>query len=142
MLTNPTGITGIHDGSGNYDGFGKNDTEYTDMVLEQLSDKDNIKATSTYTVQALDFAGGVIKNIQPGVVVKLYDESGADVTATYINETETVISYEKGKITLAFIKNVDVPLTVKGTYKALHYGTKSYLDFKGVQGAVYVLLKK
>lgn len=142
LLTNPTGITGIHDGSGNYDGFGKNDTEYTDMVLEQLSDKDNIKATSTYTVQALDFAGGVIKNIQPGVVVKLYNESGADVTATYINETETVISYEKGKITLAFIKDVDVPLTVKGTYKALHYGTKSYLDFKGVQGAVYVLLKK
>jgi hypothetical protein len=41
-----------------------------------------------------------------------------------------------------FKADVDKALTVKATYKALHYGTKSYLDFKGVQGAVYVLLKK
>jgi hypothetical protein len=142
LINNPTGIIGLHDGSGNYDGFGKNDTEYTDMVLEHVSGTDEIVADSTYTVQALDFAGGVIKNLQPGVVVKLYAEDGSDVTATYIDETKTAISYEKGKITLAFIKAVDVSLTIKATYKALHYGTPSWADFKGVQGAMYVLLKK
>ena len=31
---------------------------------------------------------------------------------------------------------------VKATYKALHYGTPSWADFKGVHGAMYVLLKK
>ena len=33
LIHNPTGILGLHDGSGNYDGFGKNDTEYTDIVI-------------------------------------------------------------------------------------------------------------
>lgn len=141
LLTNPTGITGIHDGSGNYDGFGKNDTEYTDMVLETVGTADGITADSVYTVQAIDFAGGVIKNLQQGVTVKIYDGDN-DVTTTYITPDLTNIQYEKGKITLAFKKAVDKNLTIKATYKALHYGTKAYLDFKGVQGAMYILLKR
>ena len=33
LINNPTGIVGLHDGSGNYDGFGKNDTEYTNIEI-------------------------------------------------------------------------------------------------------------
>lgn len=142
LVHNPTGMVGLHDGSGNYDGFGKNDTEYKDMLLESIGAADNIKANSTYTVQAIDYAGGKALNLQQGVTVKIEDGTGADVTATYIDPTLTSVSYEKGKITLTFKQAVAADLKIKATYKLLHYGTKSYLDFKGVMGAMYVLLKK
>lgn len=142
LVSNPTGIVGIHDGSGNYDGFGKNDTEYNDMLLEEIGTADNITANSTYTVQAVDFAGGKAINLQQGVKVKIEDNAGTDVTSTYIDDTLTAIQYEKGKIILTFKTAVAADLKIKASYKLQHYGTKAYLDFKGVAGAVYVLLKK
>jgi hypothetical protein len=33
-------------------------------------------------------------------------------------------------------------MTVYATYKAMHFGTSSYLDFRGVVGAFNVLLSK
>ena len=69
LITNPTGIVGLHDGAGNYAGFGKNDTEYKDMVIGTI-DAGTIAGTAVQ-LQAVDFAGGKLKNLQQGIVVKI-----------------------------------------------------------------------
>ena len=125
LVNNPTGIIGLHDGSGNYDGFGKNDTEYKDIELGTK------EAAKPFLGAFKDFAGGILKNIQQGVVVKV---AGSEVPADKVT-----IDYKQGLITIA----ADVAEgKVTATYKAMHYGTPSWADFKGVQGAMYVLLKK
>lgn len=125
LINNPTGIVGLHDGSGNYDGFGKNDTEYKDIELGTK------EAAKPFLGAFKDFAGGILKNIQQGVVVKV---AGSEVPADKVT-----IDYRQGLITIA----ADVAEgKVTATYKAMHYGTPSWADFKGVQGAMYVLLKK
>ena len=125
LINNPTGIIGLHDGSGNYDGFGKNDTEYKDIELGTK------EAAKPFLGAFKDFAGGILKNIQQGVVVKV---AGREVPADKVT-----IDYRQGLITIA----ADVAEgKVTATYKAMHYGTPSWADFKGVQGAMYVLLKK
>ena len=132
LVHNPTGIIGLHDGSGNYDGFGKNDTEYTDITLGVIAD-----GTAKDTVvqfQAKDFAGGALKNLQQGVTVK--------IGSTPVAATNLRVLYEKGIIEVTVPSAVSGDQTVTATYKALHYGTPSWADFKGVQGAMYVLLKK
>lgn len=130
LITNPTGIIGLHDGSGNYDGFGKNDTEYTDMVIGEVEAG---TGTATLVLQAVDFAGGKLTNLQQGVIVKI---DGTPVDADRIK-----INYTKGTISVA-VTSADEGKAVTATYKALHYGTPSWADFKGVHGAMYVLLKK
>jgi hypothetical protein len=132
LIHNPTGIVGLHDGSGNYDGFGKNDTEYTDMTIGVIPS--GTKANTVVQFQARDFAGGALKNLQQGVTVKV---GGTAVAADKIS-----VSYEKGLISVTVDADVNSDATVTATYKALHYGTPSWADFKGVQGAMYVLLKK
>ena len=125
IINNPTGIIGLHDGSGNYDGFGKNDTEYKDIELGTK------EASKPFLGAFKDFDGGILKNIQQGVVVKV---AGSEVPADKVT-----IDYRQGLITIA----ADVAEgKVTATYKAMHYGTPSWADFKGVQGAMYVLLKK
>lgn len=125
LINNPTGIIGLHDGSGNYDGFGKNDTEYKDIELGTK------EAAKPFLGAFKDFAGGILKNIQQGVVVK--------VAGTEVPADKVTIDYRQGLITIA----ADVTEgKVTATYKAMHYGTPSWADFKGVQGAMYVLLKK
>lgn len=132
LVRNPTGIVGLHDGSGNYDGFGKNDTEYTDINIGIIPA--NTAANTVVQFQAKDFAGGVLKNLQQGVVVK--------INGTEVNATNVRVSYEKGIISVTVPSDVSSDATVTATYKALHYGTPSWADFKGVHGAMYVLLKK
>ena len=132
LITNPTGIVGLHDGSGNYDGFGKNDTEYTDIEIGTI-----VGGTTAGTVlqfQARDFAGGKLANLQQGVTVKV---NGVEVAADAVT-----VNYAKGLINVTVAKQETDDQTVTATYKALHYGTPSWADFKGVQGAMYVLLKK
>ena len=131
LITNPTGIPGLHDGSGNYDGFGKNDTEYTDMVLYTT---DGSEGNATLVLQAIDFAGGKLKNLQQGVVVKI---DGSPVSADKVT-----IDYTKGIIKVTMEASVAADKAITATYKAMHYGTPSYSDFKGVQGEMFVLLKK
>lgn len=130
LVTNPTGIIGLHDGSGNYDGFGKNDTEYTDMVIGEV---ETGTGTATLVLQAVDFAGGKLTNLQQGVTVKIDDKP--------VDADRVKVNYAKGTISVS-VTSADEGKTVKATYKALHYGTPSWADFKGVQGAMYVLLKK
>lgn len=130
-LHTPTGIPGLHDGSGNYEGFGRNDTEYTDIELGSIPD--GITTESFVVFNARDFAGGNLQNLQEGVKVKIDN--------TLVAEDKITINYKKGTITIK-AEAADSGKTVKATYKAYHYGSSSYLDFKGVQGAVCILLKK
>lgn len=132
LVSNPTGIIGLHDGSGNYDGFGKNDTKYTDIELGVIPA--GTTANTVVQFQAKDFAGGAIRNLQQGVVVK--------VAGTELAATAFTVNYEKGLISITVASAPSADQTVTATYKALHYGTPTYLDFKGVQGAMYVLLKR
>lgn len=125
LITNPTGIPGIHDGAGNYDGFGKNDTEYKDIEIGTKI------ASQPFLGSFKDFAGGILKNIQQGVKITI--EGNA------VPDNKVTIDYRQGIFTI----DKDQPVgTVKATYKALHYGTPSWADFKGVHGAMYVLLKR
>ena len=101
LLTNPTGLTGLHDGSGNYDGFGKNDTEYTDMEIGTVSD--GTAADTLVQFQAVDFAGGKLKNLQEGVVVKIGDN--------VVPAENVTVDYVKGRIT------VKVASTITGEKK-------------------------
>lgn len=132
LVNNPTGIVGLHDGSGNYDGFGKNDTEYTNINIGMVTP--GIAAGTIMQFQALDFAGGKLTNLQQGVKVFI---DGTEIT----DPTRISINYEKGLISVT-MEAADAGKDVTATYKALHYGTPSWADFKGVQGAMYVLLKK
>lgn len=131
-INNPTGIPGLHDGTGNYPGFGKNDTEYKDIDLGKTP---QIKQSGTLVIiNAKDFAGGNLKNLQEGsVTIKVNDSP--------LSEDKVSVDYETGLITLT-LDTSHSEQSIKGTYKAYHYGTPTYLDFKGVMGAVFVLLKK
>ena len=132
LITNPTGIVGLHDGSGNYDGFGKNDTEYTKMEVGTIAS--GTLAGTVCQFQAIDFAGGKLTNLQNDIQVFI---DGVEV-----NADKVVVNYAKGLISVTVAEAPGSDATVTATYKALHYGTPSWADFKGVQGAMYVLLKK
>lgn len=132
LVSNPTGILGVHDGSGNYDGFGRNDTDYVDMTIGVIPA--GTAAGTNIQFQAVGYDGGKIVNLQQGVTVKI---DGADVAAENVR-----ISYGKGLITVTLADAVDAEKTVTATYKAMHYGTPAWMDFKGVVGGVCVLLKK
>lgn len=132
LVNNPTGIIGLHDGSGNYAGFGKNDTEYTDINIGTI-DAGTLAGTKVQ-LQAVDFAGGKLGNLQQGIVVKVDD--------VVVEADAVAINYTTGKITITVAEEPVTDATVTATYKAMHYGTPSWADFKGVQGAMYVLLKK
>lgn len=132
LINNPTGIIGLHDGSGNYDGFGKNDTEYKNMEIGTIAA--GTTAGTVVQFQARDFAGGKLTNLQNGVQVFI---DGAEVSADQVT-----INYQKGLISVTVANAPGAEATVTATYKAMHYGTPSWADFKGVQGAMYVLLKK
>lgn len=130
-LNNPTGIPGLHDGSGNYAGFGKNDTAYTDIALGKVP---TISADGTVImINAKDFAGGDLKNLQE-------DSVEIKIDGTKVTEGLSV-DYKNGVISFT-VNQADSNKSITGSYKAFHYGTPSYLDFKGVVGAVFVLLKK
>lgn len=132
LINNPTGITGLHDGSGNYDGFGKNDTEYVDVTIGTIE-----AGTAQSTVvqfQAKDFAGGALKNLAEVLNVK--------IAGTAVSADNYTVNYDKGLITITLASAVVNESTVTASYKAKHYGTPSWADFKGVHGAMYVLLKR
>ena len=131
FVNNPTGIPGLHDGYGDFDGYGRNDTEYVDMELGEVIDE--VQDEQVMTFQALDYAGGKMNNLREGVVVKIGDET--------LDAEQYTINYNKGYINI-ILKAEYAGKKVTATYKALHYGTPSYLDFKGVVGAINVLLKK
>lgn len=131
FVHNPTGIPGLHDGYGDFEGYGKNDTVYTDIVLGQVPT--GIAEGTLMAFQALDHAGGKLNNLQSGVTIK--------IDGTPVETERYTINYKNGVINIT-LKAEQADKVVTATYKAMHYGTPSYLDYKGVVGAVHVLLKK
>lgn len=131
FITDPTGIPGLHDGSGAIAGYGKNDTEYTDMEIGEVPE--GVTEGSIVVLQAVDHAGGKLDNLQSTVVVKI---DGVDV-----DPTKLTVNHKKGTFNIT-VAAEDAGKPVTATYKAFHYGTPTYLDYKGVVGAVFVLLKK
>ncbi len=143
IINNPTGIIGIHDGSGNYDGFGKNDTMYNDIEIGVIPA--GTSANTVVQLQARDFAGGKLVNLARVMKVSLKDGSKE---FTQVEQGETLapdkytVSTEKGLINIMVSSDVTTDQPVTATYQARHYGTPSWADFKGVHGAMYVLLKR
>lgn len=129
---NPTGITGIHDGSGNWDGAGRNDTVYEDMELGKTLA--SISSDIYMTFQAIGYDGSKAKNIiAESVKVKIDNNP--------VNSEDVIVDELAGIITVK-VTSAQADKDVKATYKMKHYGTPSYLDFKGVVGSVSVLLQK
>lgn len=133
-LTDPTGIPGLHDGSGNFWGYGKNDTQYKDMDLGLAPE---VTLDTLMAFQAVDYAGGKITNLRaPGDL-----DAPFEIKVNGVEATPTSIDYKNGLFYIT-IKSTMKGQKVTATYKALHFGTSSYLDFKGVAGAFNILLKK
>ena len=80
-------------------------------------------------------AGGAIKNLQAGSV-------SVKVAGSALSADSYTVNYEKGLINITISAAVNADQKVTASYKALHYGTPSWADFKGVHGAMYVLLKR
>lgn len=129
FVSNPTGIPGLHDGSGNYYGFGKNDTLYTRTLGDVPAD---VEADEVITYQLTDNAGNPIKNLQEGVVIKIDNVA--------VDAARLVINYAAGTVKVKMVL-LDAEKTVTAEFKAISYGTPSYLDFKGVVGSASILLK-
>lgn len=134
-LTDPTGIEGLHDGSGNFIGYGRNDTQYTDMEIGEIPD--GTAADVLIQLQAVDFAGGKLTNLRaPGDSDNFFSVKVGDTEIT-----PEAVNWKKGIITIKTTAGM-AGKKVTANYKALHFGTSSYLDFKGVAGAFFILLKK
>ena len=130
-LHNPTGIPGLHDGSGNYAGYGKNDTEYTEIEIGAIPD--SAQEGNIIVLQCKDFAGGNLVNLREVKEVKIDNVA--------IEKDQYTVDLKNGLINIT-AKTENAGKKVKATYYAYHYGTHSYLDFKGVQGAFNILLHK
>lgn len=130
FVTNPTGIPGLHDGSGNYTGYGINDTPYDDIEIGEVPGdaSDGLEII----VNALDYAGYKVSNLQPGATVKI---DGVELPAD-----RYTVDALKGTFRIK-LTTADAGKKITATYKMYRYGTPTYLDFKGVVGAVYILLK-
>ena len=131
-LTNPTGLSGIHDGSGNFPGYGKNDTVYADMKLGFVPS--GVADNTIMAFQAKDYAGGKMINVIESTVEVKIDGTVIAPERFNVNEKEGIIN-----ITLTAANSSK---EVTATYQAKHYGTHGSLDFKGVVGSLKVLLQK
>ena len=131
-VSNPTGIPGLHDGSGAITGYGRNDEEYKGItILDKVPS--GISDDTIIVLQAKNYAGLDLKNLTEGVKVYIND--------TQVDADRYTVNYIKGQITLT-LKADDAGKKVTFDAFAKHYGTPSYADFKGVQGTLFVLLKK
>lgn len=130
-LTNPTGFPGLHDGSGNYDSFGRNDTPFTGVSLGAIPA--GVADDTLMSFQIKDYAGGNIVNVKEVSALKI---GGVAVTADRLT-----VDHKNGIVTVKLLA-VDSGKAVTADYKVFFYGTPSYLDFKGVVGSLFVLLKK
>jgi hypothetical protein len=132
FLTNPTGMHGLHDGTGNYDGFGRNDMQFTAVAMGTtpvITDP-----IGHMTIQAVDTMGNPLKNLQQEDV-KVYVD-GVEVEANKIKSIKI-----DGKITFEY-PLADGDKAVTADYKANFFGSPTFLDFIGVVGSVSILLSK
>lgn len=132
-INNPTGVPGLHDGSGDYMNYGINDTPFTDMALGSVPA--STANGTVLTFQLVDYAGGNVTNVKQLTNVKI---NGVEVNASNI-----VVNYSTGTFSLTITDGVNQSgKAVTATYLAYHFGIPTYLDFKGVAGAANVILLK
>lgn len=129
-INNPTGIPGLHDGSGNYTGYGVNDTEYENVLQDKVPTGSNNGDKMSFNI--VGWVGEKITNLQAGIKIFI---GGSEVPANRLE-----IDNLNGKVRLTLTAE-DSGKDITATFKAFRYGYDSYLDFKGVNGAVYILLK-
>lgn len=133
FVSNPTGMEGLHDGTGNYEGFGRNETVYKDMDLGVVPE--GIVDGAMVVFQAVDYVGNKAKNIIKESLELKLDETVIDAEKITVNEKLGTIAVVIDSATESANKKVTA------TYKMKHYGTPSYLDFRGVVGSVSILLQ-
>ena len=131
FTSNPQGLEGLHDGSGNFDGFGRNDSVYTDMVLGNMPTI--TKDGTVVIINAVDHAGNRAKNLVADTVI-------VTVGGTVLDKAKFTVDEEGGAISIEATVAQSTQ-AVTATYKLMHYGTPSYLDFKDVVGSCSVLLQ-
>ena len=132
LVTNPTGYPGLHDGSGNYEGFGRNDTVQKYTQTEFFAGTET-EATDIKVAQLVDLNGEPIKNVSIILSLKLGD--------TVLTEDKFTVDYAKGQIFIPYATSYGKSdLTVE--FQSKFYGTPSYIDFKGVMGSLFILLKR
>lgn len=130
FIDNPTGMPGLHDGSGDFVGYGINDTEFKDIPQDTIPG--TVEDGDTLIINVVGHIGEKITNLQNGLVLK--------VDGTEVDPSKYTVDTVNGKITLK-VNQADAGKPITATFKAYRYGTSTYLDFKGVNGAVYILLK-
>ena len=132
LVSNPTGIPGLHDGSGTLDGYGINDT--IQIFTKESFFKGNESAGSDIGLcQLLDANGEKVKNLETILSVKI----GSHTLTT----EEYSVDYAKGQLFIPYddkYSNSEIEVQ----YKKKFYGTPSYIDFKGVVGSLFILLKR
>lgn len=128
---NPQGIAGLHDGTGNFKGYGRNDTLYTDLEIGVVPQ--GVPDDTMVVFNAVDYAGGKAKNIVADSVVVRID-------GAVIGKENITVDEKYGTIAVK-VKAAHAGKAVKADYKMLFRGTPSYLDFKGVVGSVSILLQ-
>lgn len=139
LVNDPTGYQGLHDGSGNYPGYGKNDT------IQNFSMTDVFKGTETeekdiVAVEIKDINGEPVKHLD--TIIKLTLMTGASKDQeTVLNPEDYTVDFSKGKIFIPY-KSTYGKCDLKLEYLNKFYGIPSYIDFKGVVGALFVLLKR
>lgn len=128
---NPTGIPGLHDGTGDYPGFGRQDTEFKDIELGKTPQ--TVKEGSYVYFKAKDAEGGDAKNLIAGTVEVKID-------GTAVEEDRIEVSLTTGDINIK-LTAADADKKVTASYRMKFFGTESFLDFKGVVGSACILLK-
>ena len=128
---NPTGLEGLHDGTGNYKGFGRNDSMYNDMAIGNIPA--GLAAGTVIVLNAVDAAGNKAKNIvAEGAVIK--------IDGTVVSADKVTIDEKYATIAIEIIAD-QAGKAVTASYQLKHYGTPSYLDFKDVIGSCSILLQ-
>lgn len=130
--TNPTGIPGLHDGSGNYKGYGRKDTFFTGMALGNVPN--GASEGQLITVQLVDNAGKDLGNI-------IADGFELKINGTAVAKEDYSINLRQGKVSFT-VKAGQAGQAITATYKAEQYGQPVYLDFKGVVGSFSILLRR
>lgn len=131
FTSNPMGLEGLHDGTGSFTGYGRNDSIYTDMALGVIPV--GVADKTIVMMNAVDMAGNKAKNlVAEGIVVKI-DNVVVAADKYTVDEQYASISIE--------VTAAQAGKAVTATYKLMHYGTPSYLDFKDVMGSCSILLQ-
>lgn len=137
LITNPPGYPGLHDGSGNHEGYGRNDSlqkfEKANFFLGTETPATDIKVA-----QLVDINGENIKNLDKIVSLKLVK---ADNSEVILESDKYSVDYAKGIVFVPYAAAYGQSKIVV-EYKYKFYGTPSYIDFKGVVGSLFILLKR